>query len=186
MKWKPILLVLSNLSLILALCLLGPLYTSVYHYVPQSKDFGEIRAFLETILIVLVIGLIFRYLSKGMRYGIGRREGFAIVSFSWLLAVVLGMLPYLFSGTTENISDAFFETMSGFTTTGASIFGSTGREIELLGKGIQFWRCMTQWLGGMGIVVLSVALLSFLGVGGIFPLQFHFFIYWLLTINVKY
>jgi trk system potassium uptake protein TrkH len=72
------------------------------------------------------------------------------------------MLPYLISGSCNSVTDAFFETMSGFTTTGASIFS----DVEIIPPGLQLWRCMTQWLGGMGIVVLSVALLPFLGAGG--------------------
>jgi len=72
------------------------------------------------------------------------------------------MLPYLLSGVTHSVTDAFFETMSGFTTTGATVFA----RVEAIPPGLMFWRCMTQWLGGMGVVVLSVALLPMLGVGG--------------------
>ena len=78
----------------------------------------------------------------------------------------MGMLPFLISGVTGSVTDAFFEVMTGFTTTGATVFGSKGAEIELIPPGLQFWRCMTQWLGGMGIILLSIAILPFLGVGG--------------------
>ncbi|MEZ4683816.1 MAG: potassium transporter TrkG [Caldilineaceae bacterium] len=90
------------------------------------------------------------------------REGFAIVTFGWLGFSLFGCLPYLFSGTIPSFTDAFFETISGFTTTGATIL----TEIESLPHGILLWRSLTHWLGGMGIIVLSLAILPFLGVGG--------------------
>lgn len=93
---------------------------------------------------------------------IGKREGFLIVTLTWLVSSVFGALPYLFSGAVPSFTNAFFETMSGFTTTGASIFNN----IEALPKNILFWRSMTHWMGGMGIIVLTVAILPFLGVGG--------------------
>ena len=93
---------------------------------------------------------------------IGKREGYIIVSFAWILISLFGALPYILSGVTSSFTDAFFETMSGFTTTGASIF----TEIESLPKGILFWRALTHWIGGMGIIVLSLAVLPILGIGG--------------------
>ncbi|MFZ1767666.1 MAG: TrkH family potassium uptake protein, partial [Caldilinea sp.] len=90
------------------------------------------------------------------------REGFAIVSFAWILFSLFGALPFLLTGAIPNFTDAFFETMSGFTTTGASIL----TDIEALPHGVLFWRSMTHWLGGMGIIVLSLAVLPMLGVGG--------------------
>lgn len=90
------------------------------------------------------------------------REGFAIVTFGWIFFSLFGCLPYLLSGTIPSFTDAFFETISGFTTTGATIL----TEIESLPHGILFWRSLTHWLGGMGIIVLSLAILPFLGVGG--------------------
>jgi trk system potassium uptake protein TrkH len=91
-----------------------------------------------------------------------KREGYAIVSLSWVLMAIFGSLPYLISGTIPNISHALFETMSGFTTTGATILD----DIESLPKGILLWRSVTHWIGGMGIIVLAVAILPFLGIGG--------------------
>ena len=90
------------------------------------------------------------------------REGYAVVSLAWLSVGVMGSLPYLFSGVLASPAAAFFESVSGFTTTGATVFG----DIESLPHGILFWRSLTQWLGGMGIIVLGVAVLPFLGVGG--------------------
>ncbi len=93
---------------------------------------------------------------------IGTREAFAIVTFSWILASAIGGLPYVFYGTTTNFTDAFFEAMSGFTTTGASIL----TDIEVNPHGILLWRAITHWLGGMGIIVLGLTVLTFVGGGG--------------------
>lgn len=90
------------------------------------------------------------------------REGYAIVTFSWLAVATAGALPYLFTGVLANPAQAFFESMSGFSTTGATVFS----DIEALPHGILFWRSLTHWLGGMGIIVLIVAVLPYLGVGG--------------------
>jgi trk system potassium uptake protein TrkH len=90
------------------------------------------------------------------------REGFAIVTFAWTGAAIFGALPYLFTGVIQEFVPAVFESMSGFTTTGATVFS----EIETLPHGILFWRALTHWLGGMGIIVLAIAILPYLGVGG--------------------
>jgi trk system potassium uptake protein len=90
------------------------------------------------------------------------REGFAIVTLAWTAAAFFGALPFLFTGAIQGIVPAFFESMSGFTTTGATVV----TEIEDLPHGVLFWRSFTQWLGGMGIIVLAIAILPYLGVGG--------------------
>ncbi len=90
------------------------------------------------------------------------KDGFGIVGVSWLAASAIGSLPFIYSGSIPSFTLAFFETASGFTTTGASIL----EDIEVLPKGILFWRSFTHWLGGMGIIVLSVAILPYLGLGG--------------------
>jgi trk system potassium uptake protein TrkH len=93
----------------------------------------------------------------------GKREGYIIVSLVWVVFSLFGALPFIISGAIPGFTDAFFETISGFTTTGASILNN----IEALPHGILFWRSLTQWMGGMGIIVLSIAILPFLGVGGV-------------------
>ncbi len=93
---------------------------------------------------------------------IGHREGFAIVGLAWLAAAALGALPYYLSGAIPSYLDAYFEAMSGFTTTGSTIL----ERVEILGPGLLFWRALTHWLGGMGIIVLSIAILPVLGIGG--------------------
>ena len=91
-----------------------------------------------------------------------KRDGYLIVSFGWLIMSIFGSLPYLLTGTIPSFTDAFFETISGFTTTGASIL----TDIESVPKGVLLWRSLTQWIGGMGIIVLAVAILPILGIGG--------------------
>jgi trk system potassium uptake protein TrkH len=93
---------------------------------------------------------------------LSHRDGVLIVTFGWVLAGLVAMLPYLLTGAIPDFTDAYFESISGFTTTGASIL----RDIERLPRSILFWRSQTQWLGGMGIIVLSIAILPYLGVGG--------------------
>ena len=89
------------------------------------------------------------------------RDGFLVVVLSWLVVTAFGALPYVLSGSIPRYTDAFFETMSGFTTTGATLL----TDIESLPRAVLFWRSLTQWLGGMGIVVLTVAILPRLGIG---------------------
>lgn len=91
-----------------------------------------------------------------------RKDGFAIVSFGWLAVGIVGSVPYILTGAIPHPVDALFETISGFTTTGATIL----TDIEALPRGVIFWRSFTQWLGGMGVLLLCVAILPFLGVGG--------------------
>lgn len=93
---------------------------------------------------------------------INYREAFAIVVFSWTAVALVGALPYLFSGTISSPAGALFESMSGFTTTGSSVL----TDVEVVAPGILLWRSMSQWLGGMGFIVLGVAILPYLGVGG--------------------
>ncbi len=90
------------------------------------------------------------------------REGYAVVSLAWLAIGAVGALPFLLTGTLSSPVSALFESVSGFTTTGATVFA----EIESLPRGVLFWRSLTQWIGGMGIIVLGVAVLPFLGIGG--------------------
>ncbi|MBU2651326.1 MAG: TrkH family potassium uptake protein, partial [Bacteroidetes bacterium] len=107
-------------------------------------------------------GLLWLVMKKRAVKYIGKREGYIIVATTWIIISLFGTLPFLFSGAINNFTDAFFETISGFTTTGATIL----TDIEALPKSILFWRSMTHWIGGMGIIVLTVAVLPVLGIGG--------------------
>ena len=106
--------------------------------------------------------LLFVVGSKAKVGDLGLREAFAVVSLSWVLASAIAGIPYLLNGTVPTYTEAFFEAMSGFTTTGATVL----TDIQSNPRGILFWRALTQWLGGMGIIVLSLAVLPFLKVGG--------------------
>ena len=101
-------------------------------------------------------------LSRDTNRELKRRDGYIVVTMGWLIMSIFGTLPYLFSGAIPDFTNAFFETMSGYTTTGASIL----TDIEAVPKSILFWRSLTQWIGGMGIIVLAVAILPILGIGG--------------------
>jgi len=130
-----------------------PLVTALYY--------GEEKwhVYLYALLLTLGIGLILEFRFKTEKV-IERADGFTIVAFTWLLIPLLGTLPYLFMGL--GFLDAFFETMSGFTTTGATILNV----VEELPKSALLWRSLTQWLGGMGVVLLFISILPRLGVGG--------------------
>ncbi|MCW0481932.1 TrkH family potassium uptake protein [Gaoshiqia sediminis] len=117
---------------------------------------------LKSALLSIFIGGITVFATRNAQKNISKNDGFIIVSLVWVIFSFFGSLPYLISGSIPNLTDAFFETMSGFTTTGSSILN----DIESLPHGILFWRSMTQWLGGMGIIVLSLAILPVFGIGG--------------------
>ncbi len=145
---------LGRLMIIVGLAMILPMLWGIY--------FNEIAAihFAKAMAISLGLGIAAFLLYSG-EDEIRHREGFAIVALGWIAASLVGSLPYVFAGTFPTYIDAFFETMSGFTTTGASVL----TDIEVVDKSILMWRSLTQWLGGMGIVVLFVAVLSQLGVG---------------------
>ncbi len=105
--------------------------------------------------------------AHGEAPDLGIREGFAIVALSWFVLSLVGALPFVFSGVLSSYTDAFFETMSGFTTTGATILGGAETPgIEAIPHAFHFWRSLAHWMGGMGIIVLTLAILPILGVGG--------------------
>ncbi len=122
----------------------------------------DTMAFVYTIGIAILVGLTSRILTNKSRNEIGKKEGFIIVSFVWIIFSFIGSLPFIISGYIPNLTNAFFETISGFTTTGSSILN----DIEALPHGLLFWRSLIQWMGGMGIIVLSLAVLPILGIGG--------------------
>ncbi len=117
--------------------------------------------FIYTTLINVVVGSLLLLLGKGAENRVTRRDGYCIVAFTWLLFTGFGMLPFYISGGIPSVTDAFFETMSGFTTTGATILD----DIESLSHGMLFWRSFSQWIGGLGIVFFTIAVLPIFGVG---------------------
>ncbi len=147
--------ILGSLLLFLGAALFTPLPFSFYYGDGVWSTF-----ILSAVICFVVGGLLFRFCNSPKELTV--REGFAVVSFGWTIFAVFGALPYLLSGAISSPLDAIFETMSGFTTTGSTIL----TEIEALPQSLLFWRSLTQWLGGMGIIVLSLAILPMLGVGG--------------------
>ena len=113
-------------------------------------------------MVTLMSGTLAMFLTRGHKKEVQRKEGYIIVTFGWVVMSASGMLPYLFSGAIPGVTNAFFETVSGYTTTGASIMD----DIEIMPEGILFWRSLTHWIGGMGIIVLAIAILPLLGIGG--------------------
>lgn len=117
---------------------------------------------LQASILAVISGVIVMVFTRNHRKEIQKKEGYIIVAMGWFFMALIGTLPYLFTGAIPNFTDAFFETMSGFTTTGASIV----HDIEALPYGILLWRSITHWIGGMGIIVLAIAILPLLGIGG--------------------
>ncbi len=113
-------------------------------------------------LITCFVGMSLMFTTRGHSKELKKREGYIIVSFGWIFMALSGTLPYVLSDAIPDFTNAFFETMSGYTTTGATILS----DIEVLPKGILFWRSLTHWIGGMGIIVLAIAILPLLGIGG--------------------
>jgi trk system potassium uptake protein len=121
------------------------------------------KPILISAVITFGFGLsFFQFTRQNEHKNIGKKEGYIIVTFTWISITLFGALPFFLSGHISSFTDAFFETMSGFTTTGATIL----TDIEAMPKTLLFWRSTTHWLGGMGIIVLTLAILPILGVGG--------------------
>ncbi len=147
--------ILGALLLFLAIALLLP--------VPCSWLYGDGAAgafILSAVISAACGGLLYSQFRSETDLSV--REGFAVVTFGWIFFALFGALPFVFTGAVPSYINAFFETMSGFTTTGSTIL----TDIEALPPSLLLWRSLTQWLGGMGIIVLSLAILPMLGVGG--------------------
>lgn len=122
---------------------------SILYDEPEYKDF------VYSLCINIVVGGLMLFCSRSKDRKVTFRDGYLIVSLVWVLFTAFGMLPFIFSGHIPSVADAFFETMSGFTTTGATILN----DIESLPHGLLFWRSFTQWIGGLGIVIFTIAFL---------------------------
>jgi len=146
---------LSALLLVVSFTLAAPLAVAVIY-----RESQVVGAFATTLFAGVALGATGVFLLRSGLSSVSRREGFIVVAAGWAMICLLGAIPYLLSETLSPL-DAWFESTSGFTTTGASVV----LEPEGLPRGILFWRSMSQWLGGMGFVVLSVALFPLLGVG---------------------
>jgi len=157
MRWRYIINIVGILVLFLGMAMIFPLICALY-YMDRS-----VLPMLQSLAITTVSGLLIYYMTRTQKTEhISQREGMAIVAVGWTAIGFFGALPFYLGGQTFSFIDAFFESVSGFTTTGSSILTN----IEALPQGLLFWRSFIQWLGGMGIIVLSIAILPFLGVGG--------------------
>lgn len=155
-NWRVVARFMSLLLLVNGAFMLIASLGSLYY-----KD-GFFIHLLSSSLALLMLGGIGQIVFKKIEVEYFRREGYIIVTFGWILMALTGSLPYITTGVLPSFTDAFFETMSGFTTVGASIIPN----IEQVPEGVLLWRSITQWIGGMGMIVLAIAILPMLGVGG--------------------
>ncbi len=145
----------------LGVALVIPMFVAFYYGEPEWWTFGL------TALLSLLVGAVSWYSKSKANKELQIRDGFAVVALAWLVLSVIGALPFVLGGVLDSFTDAFFETMSAFTTTGATIFGGAGNmDIESMPHAFLFWRSLAHWMGGMGIIVLTLAILPLLGVGG--------------------
>jgi len=154
-NFKIIYKIIGTLLFIEAAMMLWCLGLSLYLH---EKD---MLAFLISIAVTVLGGVGFRRLGRGDDRTLGRREAYLLVTLTWIIFSLFGSLPFMLSGTITNFTDAYFETISGFTTTGCSIID----DVEVLPHALLFWRTMTQWIGGLGIVFFTIAIIPSL-VGG--------------------
>lgn len=143
---------IGRLIVIIGIAMLTCLFWAIPHHEPETA------AIIKSATVTIAWGLILSAMSRDIS-GINFKEGIVVVSLGWVAASGFGSLPYIMSGYLPSFADAFFETVSGFTTTGASVVN----DIEVWPKGLVYWRSLTQWLGGMGIIALLVSVLTGLG-----------------------
>lgn len=155
MNYGIVLKVIGNLLMLESALMIPSLVISLY------TNQSDKLAFLLTIIITALIGLLLSGI-KSHNNRINAKEGLSIVSLGWIAISLLGALPLFLSGSTPTYIDALFEIVSGFTTTGATVIPN----VEILPMGILFWRSLTHWIGGMGILVFTLSLLPALGIGG--------------------
>lgn len=157
MNIRVVLNIIGMVLLFVSLFLTAPIIVSLLHASP------DLFPLVQSFAITLVLGVsLVLFTKKNEKEDIRHREAFLIVTLTWVIMSFCGSLPFLLSGTFHSFTDAYFESMAGFTTTGSSVL----TDIESLPKGVLFWRSMTQWIGGMGIIVFALAILPFLGTGG--------------------
>ena len=155
-NYKIIISILGLTSMLNGLFMLFAVPVSMYY--EENEKWGILYAGLTT----LIIGFLLWFFYRNAKKSLGKKEGYVIVTLVWLMLTVTGALPYIFTDSIPSYTNAFFETLSGYSTTGASILN----DIESMSHGILFWRSATQWIGGMGIIVLTIAILPVLGIGG--------------------
>ena len=160
MRWKYVLCIIGALVACVGMTMIFPLAWGLYYHDGSAHPLA-----LSMIITILTGGLmfiVFRDAESSKSSVITHREGMAIVALGWFAAGFAGGLPFYVGGVFESVVDCVFESLSGFSTTGSSVLTN----IEAVPRGLLFWRSLTHWLGGMGIIVLSLAILPFLGIGG--------------------
>lgn len=156
-----------NTGLILYITSITVIFESIFMLLPIIVSFiyGEqdLQSLLVSFLITSFFGLSTYQLTKRYKKEeLRHREAFFTVTLSWVVATAFATLPYLLSDSLNSFTDAYFEAMAGFTTTGSSVI----KDVEIIPKGVLFWRSLTQWMGGMGIILFAIAVLPVLGAGG--------------------
>ena len=155
LNYRLILKIIAAVLVILGLSMIPPIILSFYY--SESSI-----VFIIPAIILIASGLIILYINKPKSLDLKIRDGLLIVALCWIIASLFGSLPFIISGVIPGFADAIFESTSGFTTTGGSVLS----DVESLPNGIIFWRSFTHWLGGMGILLLTIALLPSLGISG--------------------
>ena len=145
-----------------ALLLIEAVFMSLALCVSLWYGEADSDVFLLSTIITLLSGVVGLLIGRRAESRMGEREGYVIVAMVWVVFSTFGLLPYYLSGQVPSFTDAWFESMSGFTTTGATIIP----DLEVITHGLLFWRSLTQWIGGMGIIVLSIAILPIFGLNG--------------------
>ncbi len=163
MNYPIIFRLLSNITYVLCSAFVICLGVA-FIYRPEGTLTEAIKGFGTCLLITLFLGTVFRYLGRNATNKIFRKEALTLIGLSWILASLVSALPYYVILEDCHFIDAWFESVSGVTTTGATVFG----QVEHFPRSLMFWRCFTQWIGGLGVVVLFVALLANLGSGAKF------------------
>ncbi len=157
LNWNIILRISGALFIVISAAMIPSSLVSYIYNEPETA-----LAFTKTIIPSIVIGGLLLLITKSGTGRIKVRDGYIIVALCWILSSLIAAVPFVLSGAIPNVIDAFFETSSGFSTTGASIL----TDVEVLSKGLLFWRSFTHWLGGMGILIFAIALLPSLGING--------------------
>lgn len=157
MSWHALCKIVGLAFLVIGLTMLPSLIVAGIY-----KEIPALLAFLYTIMWTVGLGVPLMYLGQDFEEDLRIRDGFFVVTLVWLIAAIAGASPFILSGAIPNFIDAFFESCSGFSTTGCSIL----TDIESLPKSILFWRSFTHWIGGMGILIFAIALMPSLGISG--------------------
>jgi len=160
------------LNILSALVVLTGLSMAIPTLVSWGYGESDLNGFIKSMALCVFVGLPIWAFTRKNR-SLNNKDGFVIVTLAWLLVALAGALPFYFTGAIPNFTDAWFESMSGVTTTGSTIIGNVNtlpnlpNGVESLPHGVLFWRSFIQWIGGMGIIVFTIAILPLLGVGGV-------------------